>query len=753
MPGSDLLSIVALWDHLRSEQKARSGNQFRRMCHAEFLHYLRVREWMDLYSQLRRVAGELGIRPGTERAHPDHVHRAVLAGLLSHIGLLDRERRVYRGARQAEFVVARGSALGRKQPDHIMAAELVETERIFARRVAAIDPRWAEELGEHLVKRAHGEPRWDARAVRAVTTEQVTLFGVPLVSDRRIGLDRIDPDAARAWFVTKALVGDDADPAWRDRQRFLHHNDAVLERLASLSARTRGPDLLDDDALFEFYDTRIGAEVTNGSDFERWWKRARQVEPHLLDLTDVVVDELVGDRAGIRLGDFPDVWRDGDLELPLTYRYAPGEPLDGVTVHVPLTALNQVTGAGFDWLIPGRRAELVEALLRTLPKPVRRSLIPFADTVDAVLDRLGPPSGRLVERLASAVAEVAGVAVRSTDLDPSALPDHLRLHVVVSDDDGEVHDVGTDLAAMKHRLAAAARSSIAAAAPIEERRGITTWDVGDLPRVVESRDRSLDVKAYPTLLDVGDSVALRVVTRPEVQERAMRGGVRRLLLLDGAPSRRSIDGLITEPGRRAVLGSDLSVGEIVDDCIVAAVDRLIDEHGPLPWTESAFRSLQEEVRRKGANRAGTALASAIAIVAEANRIARRLAALRAPSVQTSVDDANAHLGRLVRPGFVSAAGLDRLADVERHVRALGHRIDHLAGAGERDRARLADVVPLEQRYASLLDRLPPEDVTAEIADLRWQLEELRVAVFAQPVGAKGKVSTVRLDRALERVGA
>jgi ATP-dependent helicase HrpA len=233
----------------------------------------------------------------------------------------------------------------------------------------------------------------------------------------------------------------------------------------------------------------------------------------------------------------------------------------------------------------------------------------------------------------------------------------------------------------------------------------------------------------------------------------MRGGIRRLLLLDGAPSRRSIERLITESGRLAVAGADLSLAAIVDDCIAAAVDRLIDEHGELPFTEVGFRALQDEVRRKGANRAGSALGSAVAIVAEANRVTRRLAALRAPSVQASVDDANAHLGRLVRPGFVSATGLDRLGDVERYVRGIGHRIDHLAGAGPRDRARLDEVAPLEQRYAALVDRLAPEEITGEIADLRWQLEELRVAVFAQPVGAKGKASAVRIDRALSGLGA
>ncbi|MEM1334288.1 MAG: DUF3418 domain-containing protein, partial [Actinomycetota bacterium] len=610
------------------------------------------------------------------------------------------------------------------------------------------------------VKRSYGDARWDPKGGRAVCTEQVTLYGLPLISDRIVGFDRVDADAARAWFITKALVEGEAAPQWAGRQRFLEHNDAVLGDLSSLSARVRGTELLDGDDLFGFYDDRIPSDVTSVQHFDRWWKDARRRDGALLDLTDERVAALVGDH-GIDLADFPDVWRQGALELPLTYRHAPGEPLDGVTIHLPLAGLNQVTDDGFDWQIPGRRHELVESLMRSLPKPLRREMIPFAETVGAVLDRLGTPDDhrgvRLVDRLATVVTDVVGVRVRPVDFDASTLPDDLVLHIVVSDDAGEVHDVGTDLRTIKDRLAGSARASIAEAAPIEERRGITTWDVGDLPRVIESSDRGFDVRAYPTLLDVGSSVSLRVVTTPELQERAMRGGVRRLLLLDAAPRREKIERLITNAGRLALAGSDLDVGELVDDCIGASVDQLLDEwvaeHGDLPWTERAYRSVRADVKAKCANRAGVALGAAAGVVAAATRVHEHTARLIALALRSSVDDANAHLGRLVRSGFVSASGTDRLADVERYVRGIAYRLEHLAGAVQRDQARMAEVHPLEERHRRLVDALAAADVTPEVAELRWTLEELRLQVFAQPIGARPGTSLTRVQHELAAVGA
>ena len=414
--GSDLLSMVALWDHLRERQGELSGNQFRRLCRAEYLNYLRVREWQDLFSQLRQVAGETGMRPGGgSGAHPDHVHQSVMAGLLSHLGQRDPERREYRGARNARFSIARGSVLSSRQPPWVMAAELVETNRLWARRVAAIKPQWAEELGADLVKRSYGEPRWDERSARAVTTETVTLFGLPVVQGRTVGFDRVDSAVARDWFIGHALVAGE----WRTRHRFVERNREALERARRWEARSRRPGVVDDSALFDFYDERVGSGVVSGGHFDRWWKQARAGDPALLDLGDDVLAAL----AGVDEVAYPDVWRHDDLRLPITYEMDPASPIDGATVHVPVEVLHRLDGAGFDWHVPGHRAELVAALAATLPKQVRRELIPLRETASRAHRRLGPPDGRLVDALAPALTEVSGVTV-----DPRSVPARRAAH-------------------------------------------------------------------------------------------------------------------------------------------------------------------------------------------------------------------------------------------------------------------------------------------------------------------------------------
>jgi ATP-dependent helicase HrpA len=637
---------------------------------------------------------------------------------------------------------------------------LVETNQLYARRAAKIEPKWAERAGAHLVKRSYDNVRWDPKGGRAVATEQVTLYGLPIVSDRVIGYDRVDEAQARAWFITKALIERDvADAAWLGRQKFLTRNADFLDHLRRMAARVRRLELVDDEMLFDFYADRVGAEVTSVRQFDRWWKAQRQRHPDLLDLTD----ELVAGRRGhgVRHADYPDVWtqRRGSavIELPLTYRFAPGEPLDGVTVHVPLSGLNQVSADGFDWQIPGHRPELVGTLVRSLPKDVRRQLIPLGETIDSVLRHLAagdPAAGPLADALARAVSEVAHISLTGASFDVSAVPDHLRVHFVVSDDEGTVHAVGDDLGAIKAQLAGSVRESIAAAAPIEERRGIVTWDVGDLPRVVESSDRAMDVKAYPALLDVGDSVALRVVTTPELQQRIMRGGVRRLLLLNGAPTRSSIVRTLDNADRLAIAAGDIDLGEVSGDCVAAAVDRVMSDHGSLPWSEAEFESLRRAIRDTAPGLAANALHKAARVIAAATEARDRLARLHAAALRPSVDDANLHLGRLVHTGFVLGAGIERLDDIERYVRAIVYRLDHLAGAGERDRRRMAEVGPLERRYTDIVDTAGPGKLPPELVEVRWQLEELRVATFAQPLMIKRPgqpaISTKRISDTLAR---
>jgi ATP-dependent helicase HrpA len=731
--GSDLLSIVALWDHLRAQQRALSGNQFRRLCRSEFLNYLRVREWQDLFSQLRQVAGDLGIHPTGGPGRPDQIHQSVLAGLLSHIGMRDRDSRQLKGARGSTFTIARGSTLARRPPAWVMAAELVETDRLWARRVATIEPAWAERLGAHLVRRSYAEARWDERRAAAVTAETVSLYGLPIVSGRTVHVDRVDRRLAREMFIRFALV----DGHWTTHHEFVVRNSAFRQLVAGLEARVRRGGLLDDDELFDFYDERLPGDVTSGRRFDQWF---RGVDPHTLDLTD----DILAGRAGLRLADFPDTWRQGDLVLPLSYRFDPGGPLDGVAVHVPLAALNRVVDDGFDWQIPGHRRELVGALMRSLPKDVRRQLIPMGETVDKVLATLGPPAGRLVDAVAAALTAVGGVPVRPTMFDQRAVPAHLRMNFIVADADSTVRDADDDLGAIKRRLAASSREAVAAAAPIAERRGIVTWDVGTLPQVVSADAAGIGVTGYPALLDDDTSVSLRVMTNADLQQRVMRGGVRRLLLLTARPPTRDVLEGLTSDGRLAIAAAGFDLGELVGDCAFAAVDHLLGEQ-TLPWDEDAFAELQRTVRREAPGIAAGALARAADVLVEEQAVRRRLGRLTAPPLQRSVADASAHLRRLVRPRFVVVAGTARLADVARYVRAIGYRLDRLADDVGRDLRRMAEVTPLEDDYEALVRA---GATGPAVVELGWRLEELRVSVFAQPIGAKGFVSTTKLRREL-----
>ena len=746
--GSDLLSLVALWDYLREQQRQLSSNQFRRLCRSEYLNYLRVREWHDLFSQLRQVAGALQIRPGSEVGHPDHVHQAVLAGLLSHVGMRDRDRREFRGARGASFVIAKGSVLSRATPAWVMVAELVETNRLWARRAAAIRPEWAERIGAHLVKRSYGDARWDERSGRAVTTETVTLYGLPIVAGRTIGYDQVDAAGARELFIRHALVLGE----WSTEHPFLRRNRTFVDEVGALEARLRRGHLLDDDAVEQFYDGRIPAHIVSTRHFDRWWRDVSSDKPHVLDLGVDALRDPSG--AAVHLDDvdllWPSHWRHGGLDLPLSYRFAPGEPLDGVTVRILLTALNQVGDDGFDWQIPGYRAELVQALARTLPKDIRRSLIPAAETVAAASAHIGTPDGPITDALAAALTAVSGASVRPGDFNPTALPDHLRVHFVVADADGTVLDAGDDLAAIRSRQVSAAREAIAAAAPIEERRGIVTWDLATLPRVVETMRDGVLVRGFPALLDTDDSVSLRVLTNAELQQRVMGGGVRRLLLLTAAPSMRSAARNLGNPATIAVSSAGITPTALAEECLAATVDHLL-ARGELPWDETAFLEWQRIVR----TRSGAIAAAALGTAAEALRVVatirRQLDGAVAAALAPSVRDARAHVERLVRPGFVTRAGVGRLANLLRFLRGVEHRVARLGEDVARDRRRLAEVIPLERRYATLVERAGRVPLSADVVEIGWQLEELRVAVFAQQF-SRGGVSASKVARQLTALG-
>ena len=769
--GSDFLAFVRLWDHLRERQHELSSNQFRKLCRAEYLNYLRVREWQDLYSQLRQVAGQLGIRHGSEAGHPDRVHQALLSGLLSQIGMRDttadaraargasladaraarRDAREYRGAHGAKFAIAGQSSAAKALPRWVMAAELVETNRLWARTVAPIQPEWAERLGGDLVKRTYDDPRWDERRGAAVVTERATLFGLPVVSGRAIGLDRLDPQLARELFVRHALVQHE----WTSTHAFVAANRAFVEQMRDLGERVRRVDLVDDEVVFMFFDQRIPSTVASTRAFDRWWKDARRTEPELLTLTVERLSALRGETERVLdPHDFPGTWRQDDLTLDVTYRFDPGAVDDGVVVHVPLHVLNRVRNDGFDWQVPGMRDELVGALVRALPKAYRKELHPLAEMIAEGRRRLPdePTDEPFRAALGRALTDASGVIVPPEVFELDRVPAHLRVSFSVEDERGERLAVGKDLDALRAQLNPRVRSAVARVMPIEERSGITFWDLGDLPRAIEGTADGHVVRGYPALVDDGDSVSIRVLTNPELQHRVMRLGVRRLLLLTVPVSKRAAEARLTNTSRLGIARSRFGLDDLVRDCTVASVDRVLTEAGGPVWDEDAFIALRRRCADEVPSRTADALATVAQILEATHEVEQRLTRLRADAVRPSAEDALTQLDRLVRPGFVVATGAHRLPDVLRYVRGIARRLDKVPDDPAKDRRKLYEIHALEQRYGKLLRRLDRAEVTAEVIDVGWMLEELRIHVFAEVLGTPRPVSTQRIVKELQRLG-
>jgi ATP-dependent helicase HrpA len=728
-PSSDFLSLLNLWTFVRERQRELTGNQFRKRLKAEHLHVLRIREWQDLVAQLRQAAKAAGVHRNQTPGEPDDIHRALLAGLLSHLGLRDPRRRDYTGARGARFALWPGSVLARRQPDWVMAAELVETSRLWGRTAARIDPAWIEPLAGHLVRRMYDDPYWDRRRGSVVAKERMTLYGLPIVEGRKVAYGRVDPVAAREVFIRKALVERD----WQTRHAFFEENGRRLEEVEALEDRLRRRGILvGDQVLYDFFDARVPEEVVSATEFDRWWRDARRADPDLLTYTrELLVDPVAAD--GLARRGWPSTWRQGELELELTYRFEPGAPDDGVTAHIPLRALGAVRAERFEWLVPALRRELLTALLRGLPKDLRRQLVPVPEVVTEVLERLQPRRLPLLEDLTRALAEVRPVRIPPGAWDVSKLPDHLRMRFQVEGPDGEVLAAGRDLEELRERLRPRLRAELTRAAAGLERSGLREWGDLRLPKTIALPGTGGSVRAYPALVDEGETVGVQVLDTPAAQEQAMRAGTRRLLLL-GLPSplRAAQDRL----GTAAAL--TLSGGAHLEDARDAAVDALVAEAGGPAWDGEAFARLRAHVA--GRLVAGTAqVAEAMVAVLDAARAVRlALDGLRAAQLRTVREDVERQLQRLVPPGFATRHGAARLGDLQRYLRAAVRRLERLPDGLGADLQKMGVIAELEALAAQRPD----------LDEAPWLLEELRVSQFAEALGVKGQVSAKRLRRML-----
>jgi ATP-dependent helicase HrpA len=805
-PGSDFLAFLTLWDYLHDRQRELSGSAFRRMCRREYLHFLRVREWQDLHGQLRQAAREVGAGTGREQGsatspgqksgithHPPPVaagrdpdtgarvgadvaakiHMSLLAGLLSHIGMRDAEQKTgpkrrgpaeFAGARGARFAIFPDSVLARKPPQWVVAAELVETSRLWARVAARIEPEWAEPLAAHLVRRSYSEPHWDARRGAVMALEKVTLYGLPIVTARKVNYARVDPAAARDMFITSALVEGD----WHTHHKFFQRNQRLLEEARDLEDRARRRGLVAGDAaLFDFYDQRIPKDVTSARHFDTWWKKAQAQSPDLLTLTPA---DLAGPAADqVQATDYPASWG----EFRLSYEFAPGDPDDGVTADIPLSALSQASGEEFSWQVPGRREELVTELIRSLPKDLRRAFVPAPDTARAVLARLGEPHGNLLDALGAKLGRLGGVQIPRDAWDLSRLPAHLRIRFRVMDGNQELAS-GEDLAALRRQLWPRLQAKLTDAAGDIIRTGLTDWTIGTLPRVFTKNDsaspeghsigrgtppdprrpQTPPLTAYPALADTGAAADVRLFETREQADASMARGVRRLLLLRVPSGVRSIADRLSDEQKLSMMRNPYPrLGALLDDCAAAAADQVIAEAGGPPWDADGFARLVERAR-DALPLATAGVVQAVAQVLEAAHEGevRMQRAEASPVLAAALADTRAQFGALIHARFVSETGLRRLPDLVRYLRAISRRLDAAAENPGRDAERMAAVHRVTGAYQRAIEQLPPaRRATADVHAVRWMIEELRVSLYAQMLGTPAPVSEKRIYTALDRL--
>ena len=767
-PDSDFLTYLNLWNHLVAEREARSGNQYRRMCRQEFLNYNRIREWQDIYGQLRRSTKALGFIPNTAPAAADQVHISLLAGLLSHIGMRNnaqrsgvetrqhrshghreggdrRASRDYIGARNARFTIAQGSSLTKSPPEWVMAGELVETDRMWARTLTKIDPAWAERLGEHLCKYSYGEPWWDRGRGAALVTERVTLYGLPIVGDRRVQLASVDPALARDLFIQHALVEGD----WDAHHKFIDRNDRVASEAAQVEARARRGDLVvTHHEIFDFYDERVPPTVTNTAAFNEWWKAERRTNGKLLDLTldDLLVDdpdEIIDHDA------FPDTWNVDGHDLAVTYEFDPLSDHDGATITIDVGVLGQIQPDVFDWNVPGFRDEMVDALIRTLPKQLRKLFVPVPETVELIRDDLEANGSSFLSSVRQALNKLIDTPLPADAFDLDRLPTHLRPSFRIVDSDGAELAAGKDLRVLAHEVRQHADEVATQVDSGLERSGIRTWDLGELPRVVQRHVGGRLLKAYPALADDGDSVAVVACPSAEEQAAMMWEGTRRLLRLQMPSPARQVDSLLDERTKSLMTtGAIASKVEWYNDIIATTLDRLLADAGGPAWNEPAWARLVADARNGFHDALVLSCAAASRIIAAHRDIRAAMASSVSEALDPAMVDIAEQLDRLLYPGVLTAVGYDRLDDIERYLRAVLRRLDALPNNVRRDAELMQRCRALESDYDSLLATVPMSD---DVEAVGWMLEEFRVSSFAQQLRTSVPVSEKRIRNEIHRL--
>ncbi len=759
---SDFLSLVLLWNDLQARvEHKKSNRRLAEELRADFINGRRVREWRDVHGQLHQIVNEQGWRVNASAATYEQVHRALLSGLLGNIGMkssevdpADRREPPFLGARGIKFHIWPGSPRARKASRWIVAAELIETSRLFARTVAEVDPRWIEKVGEHLLKKSHSDPHWEKRSAQAVAFERATLYGLPVYLQRRVPYAPINPAHAREIFIREALVAGH----WESRAGFVAHNRALIEQIRELEHRTRRPDVLvDEEQIFAFYDRQLPADVCNGAGFERWRIQAENTQPHMLYLSR---DELMRHEASGAASElFPKQLKLRGVSMDLSYHFEPGSARDGVTLTVPLFALNQVDALRCDWLVPGMLKEKVQLLLKSLPQKLRRACVPLPAYAAAFVERCRPalqdsasPSvASVVERLIADVREQTNVVCQANDFKIETLPAHLSMNFKVVDPDGRQLAMGRNLAALRSEFAREIEQSFRALAqqdapelPLSE--AITDWDFGVLPEIQEFRRGAQLLIGHPALVDHGTHCRIEVFDDPDAARAAHRAGLHRLFRLQlrnqTAALEKGFKSLAPLQLRAMTLAPMRQLEPLGDQIITAALDRVCLAE-PWPVDRDQFQRRKDDARGRLGLVAQELSRLVAVIVDEAIAAGRKLAGLRGADPARA--DMEQQMARLLGRRFVVETPADALPHLPRYLKAIGLRVDKLRAEPQRDALRARELLALQAQWLrEVAARKGQAD--ARLEEFRWLLEELRVSLFAQELRTPIPVSVKRLEK-------
>jgi len=747
---SDFMAFLNLWNYVKEKQKALSGNQFRKQMGREFIHFMRLREWQDIYTQSRQTVREMGLSINEEAATFEQVHRALITGLLSQVGFKE-DRHEYQGTRQTRFHIFPGSGLFGKPPKWVVTAELAETSKLYARINADIDPLWIEEAAPHLVKKQYLEPHFEKKQGSVIADEQVTLLGLILVPRRRVQFGPVSPVKAREIFIREGLVNSQLTR----KLPFIQHNLKLIQDVQALEAKSRRRDILvDEEVLFEAYDRAIPEGIYNEKLLAGWWHKAAKKEPKLLFFER---DDLIaGDTEHITENEYPEFWRQGNLRLPLSYHFEPNAEDDGVSVNIQLGILNQVKPEGFDWHIPALREERIAHLIKSLPKTLRRNFVPAPNFAGAIIADIEPLQGRLTDAMATKLRRMTGVTVPEENWDESSLPAHLRMNFKILDGKKLVSQ-GRDLQSLQQQLSGKVQQRLEKTAGDDiSRERVDSWDFDDLPEVITERQQGFELKAYPGLINKGKGqVALQLFDNPEQAKKHHKAGVRELLLQQIPSPIKHLQKSLSNKAKLTMYFNPWGkVDALIADCIAAAVDGLIQEQieqGNELREQKGFEQLKDIVRANLNDRVEQIALEVEQCLLLSQQVRKSLKGKIPLDQIQSRGDIQDQLDNLVFAGFVSAFGGERLSDIVRYLKAIQRRLEKLPVDPNKDRLMTLTLANLEEQYKAAVKAYENKGsvVPDEVAEIRWMIEELRVSFFAQTLGTKYPVSEKRVKQAIE----